>query len=97
MDNSVNRDVKAIIERTSDAFAQYDSVNADYASFASMALSEFKTALNEPDLTGRELRRMLRRGHVKHQAQDSKASWSTFMAQYVERKANSNKQDDQAR
>tara|TARA_A200000113_G_scaffold16938_2_gene15016 strand:+ start:439 stop:822 length:384 start_codon:yes stop_codon:yes gene_type:complete len=83
--------VKLLIDETSEAYAQYDSVNADYAAFASMALGEFQTALDDPGLTGQTLRRVLRDGNRMHSMRSPMASsWSSFMAKYVSQNVNGN-------
>ncbi|MCB1650874.1 MAG: hypothetical protein KDI46_02355 [Alphaproteobacteria bacterium] len=87
----MNRHIQYLIEETTDAFARYDNVNADYASFACMAIADFKSALNAPHLTEMQLRRILRRGAQEHRARASSASsWSSFMARYVITNANQN-------
>jgi hypothetical protein len=81
--------VKKIIDETSEAFSGYDMVNADYASFAAMALGDFKLALGSADLTAQDLRRILRHGQSQHIAQiEQTKSWSSFMASYVMQNAN---------
>ena len=81
--------VKKIIDETSEAFSGYNSVNADYASFAAMALNEFKLALRNPDLTATDLRRLLRHADSQHRAQTTPdGSWSSFMASYVTQNVN---------
>ena len=87
--------VKMLIDTTSEAYARYDSVNADYAAFASMALDEFKDALKDPGLTGQQLRRILRHGTREHRLNEaSSGSWSSFMARYVTQNVNGNVQGD---
>lgn len=94
MSKSINHNIQHLIEETSDAFTRYDNMNTDYAAFASMALSEFKTVLKAPDLTAQQLRKILRNGGQKHRALTSNdGSWSSFMAQYVVKNANTNMQD----
>ena len=88
-DEKASTIVKKIIDETSEAFSDYSSVNADYASFAAMALNEFKLALSNPDLTAKELRRLLRKADQKHRAQTTPdGSWSSFMASYVMQNVN---------
>ncbi len=87
----MDRSVKDLIDETSDAFTQYDCVNADYASFAAMALNEFKVVLRDPELTATDLRRILRHGDSKHRLLSvPPANWSSFMAQYVMKNVNEN-------
>jgi hypothetical protein len=88
----MNCSVKKIIDETSEAFYGYDMVNADYASFAAMALREFQVALRNPDLTATDLRRLLRQGDSQHRAQiEQGKSWSSFMAGYVVQNVNDSK------
>lgn len=80
--------VQTLIEETNDAFLSYDgSVNTDYAGFAGMAISEFKTALKSPDLTRRELVGMLRKSMAQARSDDP-MRWSALMAQQLKKAAN---------
>lgn len=87
MNVSVHQRIRVLLEETSDAFASYDTVNADFADFAVLAFSEFKSVLGNPDLTREELIRILRKGLNKHQDKDS-ASWAVFMAHHIAKAAN---------
>lgn len=87
MSLSVHQRIRILIEQTNDAFACYDAVNADYAEFATLALSDFKDALENPNLTRGQLTGMLRRGMVKHRDKTA-GSWSAFMAAHIARAAN---------
>lgn len=87
MSLSVHQRIRILIEQTNDAFSCYDAVNADYAEFATLALSDFKEALRNPNLTRGQLTRMLRRGMMKHSDKDP-GSWAAFMAAHVARAAN---------
>lgn len=85
MDYSIHARIKRLLEETNDAYGLCASthMNADFAEFASMSLSDFKRALRDPDLTARRLRRMLRDGCERHKSLAPKSCWSTFMAAYV--------------
>ncbi len=87
MSLSVHQRIRILIEQTTDAFACYDAVNADYAEFATLALSDFKDALDKPNLTRGQLTHMLRRGMIKH-SDKAPGSWSAFMAAHIARAAN---------
>ncbi len=91
MSVSVHHRIKMLIEETNDAFFSCDGcVNADYAEFATLALSEFKHVLHNPRLTRGQLTRMLRTGAIKHRDIDPEGCWATFMAHYVAQTANKN-------
>ncbi len=87
MSLSVHQRIRILIEQTNDCFTCYDTVNADFAEFATLALADFKEALKNPNLTRGQLTQMLRRGMQKHQDKEP-ASWSTFMAAHIARAAN---------
>ncbi|MGB4056477.1 MAG: hypothetical protein WBK77_00120 [Alphaproteobacteria bacterium] len=87
MSLSVHQRIRILIEQTNDAFTCYDTVNADFAEFATLALSDFKEALENPHLTRSQLTRMLRRGMTKHRDK-TPGSWSAFMAAHVAKAAN---------
>ncbi len=87
MSISIHQGIRVLIEQTSDAFSNYDSVNADYAEFATLAVSDFRAALKNPALTRSQLARMLRRGMIGHWDRDSD-SWASFMAQHIAGAAN---------
>ncbi|MAF97170.1 MAG: hypothetical protein CMH26_00875 [Micavibrio sp.] len=91
MSIALNKEIRRLIDETREAYGQYDSVNADYAAFASMALSEFKAALGRPEMTGQELRRLLRKAETEHRSLAMpNASWASFMARYVSQNVNQN-------
>jgi hypothetical protein len=90
MSQNVHERIKHLIEGTHEAFEAYGTINSDYAEFASMALSEFKSALQQPDLTGQELRLMIRKGQSRRNSVDPNGCWATFMAHYVSSHTNSN-------
>lgn len=96
-DDTIQREVFYIIEETSaayHAYSKHDYTNADYADFASMALSQFKSALRDPSLTRERLEKILRKGMKKHRIMDPSANWSGFMASYVTRATNMNGQPE---
>lgn len=93
MTDVVSTSVRRIIEEMHDAYtySARDS-NTDYAGFAGMALTQFRDALQRPDLTQADLEGFLRRGmqsHNRNSRQDD-ACWSSFMAQYVSTASNYN-------
>lgn len=91
MDKHIHSRIKALLEETNDAFISCaGSLNADYAAFASMRLSEFKALLENPHLTDRDLRRILRKAEQGHPGKDPEGSWASYMAHYVTRNANEN-------
>jgi hypothetical protein len=87
MNVSIHQRIRILIEETNDAFACCGAVNADFADFAALALSEFKNVLGNPNLTQEQLIDILRGGMNKHQDKDPN-SWSVFMAQHIARAAN---------
>ena len=89
MNTSIHHRIKMLIEETNDAFASCDTgMNADYAEFATLALSEFKHVLSNPALTRRELMGVLRSGMAKHKVVDPESCWATFMAYYIAKTSN---------
>ncbi len=87
MSLSVHQRIRILIEQTNEAFSCYETVNADFAEFATLALSDFKEALRDPNLTRGQLTRMLRRGMTKH-SDKTAGSWSAFMAAHIAKAAN---------
>jgi len=62
MRENIHYRIKNLLEETHDVFEDCaGGVNADYAAFASLSLSDFKSLLDNPELTGKELRRILRK------------------------------------
>lgn len=91
MTNTIHARIQNLIEGTHEAFEQtHGAVNIDYAGFAAMALSEFKDALANPELTAHELRAILRKGSASHRTENSEEAWPSFMARYVAHSANTN-------
>lgn len=95
MEYQVYERVKTLLEETNTAYDLFASahVNADFAEFASMSLSDFKSALSRPELTARQLRRLLRDARTLHKMEPPKTCWAGFMAAYVTSSANTNKID----
>lgn len=87
MSLSVHQRIRILIEQTNDAFTCYDAVNADFAEFATLALSDFKDALKNPNLTRGQLTQMLRCGMIKHQDKTPN-TWAAFMAAHVAKVSN---------
>ena len=84
--------IKYLIQQTNDVFENCGGVNTDYADFATIALQDFRRMLGNPDLTDRELKRLIRRASQKYCKDKTPVSWSAFTAQYINRKANTNLQ-----
>lgn len=87
---SIQNRMKHLIEDTNHAFANCGGVNTDYADFATMALSDFRSLLGTPRLTDRELKQLIRKANNSHRARNQGGCWATFMAQHIARQANSN-------
>lgn len=80
--------IRALIQDTNDAFLSVEGGNnTDYAEFAGMALSEFKQALRDPNLTRSRLIGLLRKGmfETKHADPDQ---WSILMAHQLNSSSN---------
>ncbi|MCB1784048.1 MAG: hypothetical protein KDI13_08620 [Alphaproteobacteria bacterium] len=93
MENITQSALEIVIEETNWAYhaaQQHESMNADYADFAGMALLDFKNALRCPELTREELETMLRSGMHRYRSLAPEDGWTTLMAGYMERTANSN-------
>jgi len=88
MNQAEHRLVKQLIDETSYAYDSCHGLNADYAEFASMALADFKAALKNPDLTARQLRRIIRQAYLQHRNRDD--NWSAFIAMHVAKSSNQN-------
>lgn len=86
---SIHNKIKVLIEETTDAFSCYDHMNSDYAEFATLALSDFKSALALPALTGSELKEMLRRSMIACRGQEP-GNWAALMAQHMAQAMNQN-------
>lgn len=91
MSNSIHGRVKQIIEETNYAFAHCrGSLNVDYAEFATLSLTEFKSALRNPNLTSLELVSLLRMASSQYKVKDPNGCWSTFLASYISQSSNNN-------
>lgn len=93
MTDVVSNSVRKIIEEMHDAYtySAHDSINTDYAGFAGMALTQFRDALQRPDLKQEDLEGFLRRGMQSHSRNSrNDACWGSFMAQYVSTASNHN-------
>lgn len=80
-----------MLEETSDAFSSCGTVNADFADFASLVLSDFKELLNRPYLTDEQLQAMLRVAMMAcPEKSHGSSTWAHFIAHYLQQTANSN-------
>lgn len=85
------KNVRDVIEEIDVAYhglIAYQPMNTDYAGFASMAVSQFRDALRDPDLTREELGELIRKGIKKHRARGADANWTKFVASYMVKSAN---------
>lgn len=87
MNMSIHARVKTLIQDTNDAYFASGVMNADYAEFASLAISEFKSALKNPALTRPQLIRMLR-GGLTLSRQEGASDWTHFLAVHMAETAN---------
>lgn len=92
MECATQTKIKYIIQQTNDVFENSGGVNTDYADFATIALSDFRSTLSNPDLTDRELKRLIRHASKNYRTDKPSNSWSSFIAHYINRKANTNLQ-----
>lgn len=87
--------VQKVLEDTGNAYTLMcqSHTNSDFADFAgSQALGSFQKALGDPNLTYDDLCVILRKASSRASARHCKTPWSTFMANYVAKRA-SNQQD----
>lgn len=84
------KQIKKLIQQTNDVFENCGGVNTDYADFATIALSDFKEMLGNPDLTDRQLKSLIRRASQRYREDKPVNSWSCFTASYINKKANTN-------
>ena len=86
--------IHQVLEDTRTAYkisCEMDHLNTDYAGYASeMALSEFRRAFGDPELTYEQLCRILRSPSSKERRRQCKTPWAMFMANFIERNGNSN-------
>ena len=86
------KQIKRLIQQTNDVFENSGGVNTDYADFATIALSDFKSLLGNPDLTDRQLKRLIRHASTQYRENSPSNSWSSFTAHYINSQANTNLQ-----
>lgn len=84
--------IHRVLEETRYAYrisAENDHLNADYADFASChALSDFRRAFGDPELSEEQLSRLLRQASNKERRRHCKTPWAMFMANFLERNDN---------
>lgn len=84
--------IRQVLEDTRFAYkvsSNMDHLDADYAEFASrQALSDFRRAFGDPELTYEQLCRILRSATNKEMRRRCKTPWALFMANFIERNAN---------
>ena len=91
MAHKVQTQIKHLIQQTNDVFENSGGVNTDYADFAAtIALSDFRSLLGNPDITDRQLKRLIRIACKRYCKDTTPVSWSAFTAQYINEKANGN-------
>lgn len=97
MSISVHHRIRVLLEETSDAFDTYGVINADFADFAALAISDFKDLLGRPALTRTQLQIMLRlaMNECRDKAQGS-STWAAFVAHHLAQTANRNQRGDGA-
>ena len=87
------KQIKQLIQQTNTVFENSGGVNTDYADFAAtIALSDFRALLGNPDITDRELKQLIRIASKRYSKDEVPVSWSAFTAQYINQKANTNLQ-----
>lgn len=89
--NTAHDTIKSFIEDSNNAYAIYHqtgNMNSDFAEFAALAYQDFQTVLKRPDLTQRQVRRMVRRASNSHRTIAPNSCWSTFLASYLKNPAN---------
>ena len=92
MATSIHHRIRVLLEETNDAFSCCGNVNGDFADFAILAISDFKTVLSDPALTSAQLKSLIRKSMTQCKGQDPK-SWSMLMAEYVSRAANNDSEE----
>ncbi len=93
MSTTVNKknNVQKLLEDTGQAYTLMcqSHTNSDFADFAgSQALGSFREVLGNPDLTYDDLCVLLRKASNRASTRHCKTPWSTFMANYVAKRAN---------
>lgn len=92
MPHRTQQKIKQLIQQTNTVFENSGGVNTDYADFATIALQDFREMLGNPDLTDRELKRLIRHASSRYREENPEHSWSAFIAHYINRQANTNLQ-----
>lgn len=83
MGRSANSRVQTLIDDTNEAFLSCGGcINSDYADFASMAIAEFRQALDKPSLRRDDLVKLLRKSMQKSRC-ENQAQWSILMSHHV--------------
>lgn len=81
--------IHRVLEETRYAYkviSENDHINADYAEFASsQALTEFRRAFGDPELSYEQLCKILRYASNKERRRQCKTPWAMFMANFLER------------
>lgn len=91
MNTNIHNRLKVLLEETSDAYYSCGHLNADFATFASMSMRDFRYALHDPSLSEYDFRRLLRRALAELKLQPiEETCWSSFLAQYITSNANQN-------
>jgi hypothetical protein len=93
MSLSVYDHIRKLIEDTNAAYDGMCSsgLNADFAEFAALALSDFRAVLGNDALSEAELIMLLREGRARHKSITPNTSWSGFLATYIGHRANSDR------
>jgi hypothetical protein len=85
--------IRRVLEETGFAYTlncECGAGNADYAEYVSaQALDSFKAALKNPNLSYEDLCRLLRKATRREAQRSCKTPWSVFMANYLDKHANS--------
>ena len=90
MQCKTQKQIKMLIQQTNTVFENCGGVNTDYADFATIALQDFRNMLGNPDLTDRELKRLIRKASARYRNENPEPSWSAFTASYINKRANTN-------
>lgn len=88
MTDKIYDKIRHLIKATDDAYISYDTANADYAEFASLALGDFQKALSKPSMTNIELRVLIRSAFRKLGTGRQNKDWHNFVADYISRSSN---------
>jgi hypothetical protein len=89
------KNARKVIQVLEDTRVAYDieknHLNGDFADYASQqAISEFRRAFGDPELTYEQLSKILRCATNKERRRQCKTPWAMFMANFIERNGNSN-------